>query len=206
MCPKGIFTKAASPGKSRVARERFWHAIRAGWSGNPPSVAWPIRTDLLQPFFPTPETVVAATGDWDQLLRNDATSLPRLLTIRTREFADAGRLQDAAQAADKLRELPASTPVADPDHDAESAGPTAALDSRYRAARAYCSCAALVGNGRAKLDEEERAAKERYPTLSVACLKESVAGGFDNFEYLEADESFTPLRERPEFKALSPRK
>ncbi len=164
------------------------------------------RVKALQESVTDLESVVAATGDWNRLLQRDAASLPRLLTIRAREFADAGRLRDAAQAADKLRELPASTLVPDSGNEAESAGPTAPLNSRYCAARAYCSCAAIVGKGKDILDEEERATKEKYLALSVACLKESVAGGFDNFEYLEADESFIPLRDRPAYKALFPRK
>ena len=38
--------------------------------------------------------------------------------------------------------------------------------------------------------------------LSLACLKEAVAAGYDDFEHMQQDSDLTPLRELPEFPAL----
>ena len=38
--------------------------------------------------------------------------------------------------------------------------------------------------------------------LSLACLKEAVTAGYDNFDNIEQDTDLTPLRTLPEFQTL----
>ncbi|MFM9962479.1 MAG: protein kinase domain-containing protein [Planctomycetaceae bacterium] len=144
-----------------------------------------------------------ATGDWDALLKTDAQTLPNLLSIRATELAKRGQLTDVVQAGDKLREL------------AETAKPKAtglaALfagkeprkhDLLYRTACAYGLCATLSLKDKPQPTEAEQTERKKYIDRSLACLKEAVAAGYDDFEHMQQDSELTPLRELPEFQAF----
>ncbi|MFM9962486.1 MAG: TPR end-of-group domain-containing protein [Planctomycetaceae bacterium] len=51
-------------------------------------------------------------------------------------------------------------------------------------------------------DSETAEQQRKYLDLSLACLKEAVAAGYDNIDHIQQDTDLTPLRKLPEFQAL----
>jgi tetratricopeptide (TPR) repeat protein len=134
------------------------------------------------------QTVVLAIGDWETILKADPKELPDLLSLRATELARRGRLADVAQAGAKLRELEPRT-----------------SGNLYDAACAYSLCAALVVKDKPAPTEAEGAERKRLIDLSLACLKEALAAGYDDFEHMRQDTDLAPLRGLPEFENLFPK-
>lgn len=128
-------------------------------------------------------------GDWESLLNFvDARMLPTLLGRRARELAKRGRLAGVVQAAAKLREI-----------DPQTKG------NLYNAACAYGLCATLVVKDKPAPTDVEQAEQQKYLDLSLACLKEAIAAGYDNFDHLRKDTDLTALHGLPEYEALFPK-
>ncbi len=50
--------------------------------------------------------------------------------------------------------------------------------------------------------DSEKAERQKYLDLSLACLKAAVAAEYDHFEHMPQDTDLTPRRELPESQAL----
>ena len=75
----------------------------------------------------------------------------------------------------------------------------------YNAACEYAQCAVLVAGGKPEATPAEIADKKGYQDLAIACLKDAIAAGFADFEHMARDNDLDPLRDRPEFEALTPK-
>ncbi|MFM9962961.1 MAG: TPR end-of-group domain-containing protein, partial [Planctomycetaceae bacterium] len=135
-----------------------------------------------------------AIGDWTTLLQADSKILPRLLSLRFTELAKRGQLAEVAQVGAKLRDL--ATSAAPGPAEVQKGG------MLYNAACAYGLCATLSLKDKPQPTDSEKAEQQKHLDLSLACLKEAVAAGYDNFEHIQQDSDLTPLRELPEFQAL----
>jgi tetratricopeptide (TPR) repeat protein len=129
-----------------------------------------------------------ATGDWDALIKMDPKPLPVLLSLRATAMAQRGRLADVAQAGAKLRELEPKT-----------------NENLYNAACAYGLCAALVVKDKPAPTQGEAAESQKYIDLTMDCLKEAIATGFNDFDHLQQDSDLAALRGLPEFQSLIPK-
>jgi tetratricopeptide (TPR) repeat protein len=126
-----------------------------------------------------------AVGDWENVVEL-AEKTPLLLYIRSRELAQRGRLEEAVQSAAKLRELA--------EDDA---------NTLYNAACAYGLCAAAIQPEEGEtLTQEEQTRRKDYVDLSLSCLKEAVAAGYDNREHARQDRDLAVVWNLPEFKKL----
>ncbi|MFM9962485.1 MAG: TPR end-of-group domain-containing protein [Planctomycetaceae bacterium] len=70
------------------------------------------------------------------------------------------------------------------------------------AACAYSLCATLSLKDKPQPTDSETAEQQKYLDLSLACLKEALAAGYDNFDQIQQDTDLTPLRKLPEFQSL----
>jgi tetratricopeptide (TPR) repeat protein len=104
-------------------------------------------------------------------------------------YAGQGRLAEVARAGAKLRELEPKTG-----------------DSLYSAACAYGLCAALVDKDKPAPTDAEQAERKKFTDLSLACLREALAAGFNNFEHMKQDPDLAALQDLPEFQKLFPGK
>lgn len=130
-----------------------------------------------------------ATGDWETVLKQ-AMKSPVLLYHRAAVFAKRKKFDEAAQAAAKYQEI-------------AQAATEGQADQLYNAARAYGLCAAAVQPAEGEtLTEEQQTRREGFLDLSLACLKEAIAAGYDNFERARKDSDLAALRELPEFQKL----
>lgn len=130
-----------------------------------------------------------ALGDWDQLLKQPVETLPALLNFRGAQFAKQSRFSEAAQAADKVRELDAST-----------------SDKLYNAACVFSLCAASIKAAEGEeLTAEQTEQRETWVNDAIATLKQAIAAGWDDFDYMQKDEDLATIRDRPELKALIPK-
>jgi hypothetical protein len=134
------------------------------------------------------EVAQLATGDWETLLKIDTSELPQLLSFRATLLAKQGRIAEVAQAGAKLRELEPKTD-----------------GNLYDAACAYALCAGLVVKDKSPPSEAELAEQKPYIELALACLKEAIAAGYDNFDHMRQDTDLTPLHRLPDFEALFPK-
>ena len=132
---------------------------------------------------------LAATGDWETALELAAKESV-MLYYRAAEMANQQKFDDAAQAAAKFREIAQAATEDKAGH-------------LYNAACAYGLCAAAVqpAEGEA-LTEEEQTRRKGYLGLSLACLKEAVAGGYEDREHARKDPDLAVLRDLPEFQKL----
>ena len=128
-----------------------------------------------------------AIADLDFALKQPPALVPRLLDVRVRALARAGRHADAAATAERL-------------HDREPKGP----DNLYNAACAYALCVTAVAPGKApeQLSAEEKAARERYAARAVAVLREAVGRGFKDAVRVKAAADLETLCGREDFKKL----
>ncbi len=124
------------------------------------------------------------TGDWNSLLQVDPKSLPTFLSFRATLLAKRGRYQDVAQAAAKLRELEPKD-----------------KENLYNAACAYALAATAYSHS-VSAQSEADPERDKLLALSLACLKEAIFAGYDNFSHIREDADLTPLRGRPEFETL----
>ena len=144
------------------------------------------------------EDALLAISDWETLLKADAKLLPVLLSIRATELANRGQLTEVAQSGAKLRELSATA-----EKGSDIAHQAGIL---YNAACAYSLCGMLVTKDKTQTTEAEQAERKKYLDLSLACVKEALAAGYDNFEHMRKDTDLQPLHGLPEFEALFPKK
>jgi hypothetical protein len=76
-------------------------------------------------------------------------------------------------------------------------------ENHYKAACGYALCAnAIPGDEGAEVATEEQAQRQEYIDLALACLRESIAAGWSDFEYMRQDPDLAGLRELPEFEEL----
>jgi len=135
------------------------------------------------------ERTLTATADWETVLKQ-AKKSPILLYYRAAELAKQRKLDDAAQAAAKYRNIAQAATEGQANH-------------LYDAASAYSLCAAAVQPIEGEtLTEEEQIRRQGYLDLTLACLEEAVAAGYKDFEHARSDPDLTALRELPEFQKL----
>ncbi len=65
-------------------------------------------------------------------------------------------------------------------------------------------CAGLVVKDKSPPSEAELAEQKPYIELALACLKEAIAAGNDNFDHMRQDPDLTPLHGLPDFEAMFP--
>ena len=128
-----------------------------------------------------------ATGNWSALIGVDPKQLPALLSLRATELAKRGRITDVAQAGAKLREL---TPKSS--------------NNLYNAACAYGLSAVLAVKSKPTPTPAEEADRKRFVDLALACLKEAIGAGFQNFGYMKQDTDLAALRVCPNSNACVP--
>ncbi len=102
-------------------------------------------------------------------------------------MAQQGRLADVAQTGAKLRDL-------------EPKSGTALCN----AACAYVLPRSLVSQRQACSDPGPNRPMRRGLSLSLACLKEAIAAGYQNFKYMREDTDLAAIRNLPEFQKLFP--
>lgn len=140
------------------------------------------------------ELAVTATTDWSSLIEEPDDELPILLEIRCTEFAKQGRLDEVERAAGELRVL---------SRDAADGGP----GILYNSARAFGMCAlALEPEEGTELSAEQRARRQEFLDVSVACLKEAIDAGFGDFERMREDPALKALHDLPQFLEILPAK
>jgi len=105
-------------------------------------------------------------------------------------------VSDVAQAGAQLRELAVD---AEPGEANEQKG-----GMLYNAACAYALCATLSVQDKPHPTEAEQGEQNRYRELSLACLKDAIAGGYQEFAHMRQDSDLTSLHGLPEFEALFP--
>jgi hypothetical protein len=127
-------------------------------------------------------------GDWDTLLKADDKVLAQLLILRATEMVKRGELAHAVQAGGKLRELMPKD-----------------KNNLYNAACVYARCAEFVTKDKPAPTDVEQAERKKFLDLSIECLKESLAAGWDDFNHLRKDDDLKPLHGLPEFEALFPK-
>jgi len=141
---------------------------------------------------------VRATGDWNDVLQQPEEELPTLLAVRCTELAKQDRIDDVAQAAGNLRLL-----SLDAQPGTKSNREAGLL---YNAARGYGLCATGVrpDEGTDTLTDTQQTQRREFIDLSLTCLKEAIAAGWDDFEHMQQDTDLSALHDLPEFKALLP--
>ena len=100
-------------------------------------------------------------------------------------FSNSGRLEDALQAAAKLRTLDAATAA-----------------HLYDAACVYGRCAASIDPADKGTTDEQKVRREGWVIEGLETLTEAFARGWDNVNHTRKDPDLEPLRERPEFEAV----
>ena len=132
-----------------------------------------------------------ATGDWSRLVQKPASELAVLLSTRITEMARQLRFAEVAQAAAKLRELAASGQVPSP------------ANLFYNAACGYSLCAqALRATDQQPLAPAEQEKQKKWLSLSLDCLRQSLASGWKDMEHLQKDPDLRAVRAQPEFHRL----
>src|SRR5262245_43798306 len=91
----------------------------------------------------------------------------------------------ARLARDVIERLPRNTPA-----------------ENFELARVHALCAKLLGEGKPELTPEEKAERKHEADLAVKALQQSVAAGLKYVNWLNTEEDFDILRDRPDFKEL----
>jgi len=133
------------------------------------------------------EAAALATGELDAILKTDPKALPVLLSLRATELAKQGpgRVVDVAQAGAALHGLEPKT-----------------VGNLYNAACAYGLCAAMVARDKPAPTDAEKAECKAFIDQSLACLKDAIAAGYKDFDYMKQDPDLALLRDLPEFQKL----
>ncbi len=133
------------------------------------------------------ETAEIAFGDWGELLKHPAKSLPELLDSRSIEFASQKNFTEATKAARKLRELKESDD-----------------GNLYNAACVFALAAASIEPAEGdELNSKQSEQRQAWIDEAITSLKQSIAAGWDDFDHMRADTDLTILRDLPEFRTLS---
>jgi tetratricopeptide (TPR) repeat protein len=130
------------------------------------------------------EKLLKQNPDSAQAVRDVSFSLSVCVTA----LAKLGRLTDVTQAGAKLRGLEPKTAT-----------------NLYNAACAYGLAAGLTVNDKMPPTPVDLAARKKLVDLALACLKEAIAAGFDDFKLMKQDTDLTALRGLPEFERLFPK-
>lgn len=133
-----------------------------------------------------------ATVSWDVLTELSSDEQTELLPVRCSAFVKQKKLNEAAQAAARLRTL------------SEDASPEEKKERLVLAARGFAQC--FNGLAHDSDQQPEEGTAERRAELSrlvVACLQEAIEAGFEDLEQLRQNRDFEPLQDVPEFKALT---
>src|SRR5262249_35618026 len=91
----------------------------------------------------------------------------------------------ARLARDVIERLPRNTP-----------------ENYFELARVHALCATLLGEGKPELTPEEKAERKHEADLAVKALQQSVAAGLKYVNWLNNQDDFDILRDRPDFKEL----
>lgn len=136
-----------------------------------------------------------ALGEWEELMNAPAKELSKLLKLRASESAERGRLVEALQAADKLREMAQQAKPKATTEPLPDAEPTRDV-AFYLAASAYSHCAGTFK------DPAQQAERKKYSDLALSCLQDAINAGMNDAETRAEDFDLRALRELPEFQTL----
>lgn len=114
-------------------------------------------------------------------------AMPHLLRLRAVELAKRGRLVDVAQAGAKLWELMPKT-----------------IANLYNAVCAYALCSAILAGNTNNVTVVAEAEERTLINNSLACLKDAIAEGVDDFERMKKDVNLRALHLLPEFEQFIP--
>jgi tetratricopeptide (TPR) repeat protein len=126
-------------------------------------------------------------GDWKTVLEQPDNLLPALLEARAIALVKMGRISEAIQAVEKLRELGTATPA-----------------QLYNGACVFSLCATSIKSESTEISEEETKKHSQYIAEALATLKEAIAAGWNDFELMKTDSDLAPLRDLEDFKKLFP--
>jgi tetratricopeptide (TPR) repeat protein len=134
----------------------------------------------------TAKNMRAVLSDFDTFIREPGAR--SRLAERISLLAGAGRFDEIPESAAMLRSLDAENP-----------------ENLYNAACGYSLCAnAIAAADGAELPPEQLAQRQEYIDLALACLREAIAAGWSDIEYMQQDPVLDVLRDLPEFIELKP--
>ncbi len=111
-----------------------------------------------------------------------------LLMQRITHLYRVGRFDEIPQTAEMLRSLNAENP-----------------DNLYNAACGYALCAnAIQLTEGEELTAEQQSQQQKFIDLALACLRESIAAGYSNFDHMRQDPDLAVLHDLPEFEESIP--
>ncbi len=144
---------------------------------------------MMQQQLQTSQLSQQAMNDWDNVIQL-AEKSPQLLYFRAYIFASQKKPEQAARAAAQYRKIAQSTQGEKAEH-------------LYQAAAAYGLCAAAVAPSEdGELPGKQQAMRREYIRLSLACLREAIDAGFDDFDRARSNPAMAVLHNLPEFEKL----
>ncbi len=157
--------------------------IRRQLGGSDPIADW-VRQNELPAREPTTAQPRVAVADWEALINQpDVQSrLPRYI----HDLAGAGLYDEIPQTAKFLRSFDTENSV-----------------NLYNAACGYALCAnSIQASEGESLIVDQQTQREEYIDLALACLQESIAAGWDDFDHMQQDRDLAVLRDLREFEEL----
>jgi hypothetical protein len=132
--------------------------------------------------------VEAKTLDWMGVLDEPAELRSEILIVLCAELARQERFADADSAASHLRSLGSATGQA---------------EHLFNAACGYGMCAlGLKPPEGQKLTASQQKRRQELQNQALACLKEAIDAGWENYGHMLWDADLAAVRELPEFQTL----
>lgn len=139
------------------------------------------RCRLARSELPRSEAVLA---EWETFIRRPGARSQ--LSSRIQGLARVGHFDEIPQSAEMLRSLDAENP-----------------DNLYSAACGYALCANAIAAAEGEsLTADEQTQRQEYIDLALACLRESIAAGWNDFDHMQQDPDLAVLRDLREFEEL----
>jgi tetratricopeptide (TPR) repeat protein len=131
--------------------------------------------------------VVRTVANLDHARTKPPNFAAQLLTQRAQVLADRGQHSQAAETAERLREVAPEDPVI-----------------LYNIACCYARCMPLVApkTPADQLAPEARALRTRYAERAIAALKESIKRGFKDVKLLESDSDLAAIRDTNDYRQV----
>ncbi len=128
--------------------------------------------------------VKVVLADWDTFLTEPGAR--SRLSLRITHLARTSRFDEIPQAAAMLRVLDSENPT-----------------NLYNAACGYALCAnAIYAAEEGSLTRNQQTQRQEYIDLALACLRESIAAGWSDFDHMQQDPDLVVLRDLREFEEV----